>query len=49
VVRPGGYAADFGEEDHDLTGRHDLDTVRGSVTHIHTPDAEFRATLPKRR
>ena len=49
AVRPGGYAADFGEDDRDLTGRHELDAVRGSVTHIHTHDAEFRATLQRRR
>jgi len=49
AVRPGGYATDFGEEDRDLTGRHELDALRGSVTHIHTHDAEFRATLQKRR
>jgi hypothetical protein len=49
AVRAGGYAADFGEEDRDLTGHHELDAVRGSVTHIHTHDAEFRATLRKRR
>jgi catechol 2,3-dioxygenase-like lactoylglutathione lyase family enzyme len=49
AVRPGGYAVDFDEDDRDLTGRHELDAVRGSVTHIHTHDAEFRATLPKRR
>jgi len=49
AVRAGGYAADFGEDDRDLTGRHELDAVRGSVTHIHTHDAEFRATLQKRR
>ena len=49
AVRPGGYAVDFGEEDRDLTGRHELDSLRGSVTHIHTHDAEFRATLQKQR
>jgi catechol 2,3-dioxygenase-like lactoylglutathione lyase family enzyme len=49
AVRPGGYAADFGEEDRDLTGRHELDALRGSVIHIHTHDAEFRSTLQKRR
>ena len=49
AVRAGGYAADFSEEDRDLTGRHELDALRGSVTHIHTHDAEFRATLQKRR
>ena len=49
AVRPGGYAADFGEEDRDLTGRHEFDDLRGSVTHIHTHDAEFRATLQTQR
>jgi len=49
AVRPGGYAADFGEEDRDLTGRHEFDALRGSVTHIHTHDAEFRATLQKQQ
>ena len=49
AVRPGGYAADFGEDDRDLTGRHEFDALRGSVTHIHTHDSEFRATLQKRR
>jgi catechol 2,3-dioxygenase-like lactoylglutathione lyase family enzyme len=48
AVREGGYAADFGEEDRDITGRHDLDSLKGSVTHIHTHDAEFRASLEKR-
>ena len=49
AVRPGGYAVDFVEDDRDLTGRHELDSLRGGVTHIHTHDAEFRATLQKRR
>ncbi len=49
AVRSGGYAADFGEDDRDLTGRHELDSLRGSVTYLHTHDAEFRATLQKRR
>ena len=49
AVRLGGYAVDFGEDDRDLTGRHELDSLRGSVTRIHTHDAEFRATLPRRR
>ena len=49
AVRPGGYEADFGADDRDLTGRHELDSLHGSVTHIHTHDAEFRATLQKRR
>ncbi len=49
AVRPGGYATDFDEEDRDLTGRHEFDALRGSVAHIHTHDAEFRATLRKQR
>lgn len=49
AVRPGGYAADFGEDDRDLTGRHELGSLRGSVTRIHTHDPEFRATLQRRR
>jgi catechol 2,3-dioxygenase-like lactoylglutathione lyase family enzyme len=47
AVRPGGYSVDFegGEPDRDLTGRHELDKLRGGRTHIHTHDAEFRAWL----
>ena len=48
AVRQGGYAADFGEDDRDLTGRHELDSLKGSVAHGHTHDAEFRATLQRR-
>jgi len=48
AVRAGGYAADFGEDDRDITGRHELDSLKGSVTHIHTHDPEFRASLQKR-
>jgi catechol 2,3-dioxygenase-like lactoylglutathione lyase family enzyme len=49
AVRPGGYAADFGEEDRDLTGRHELDQLRGSVARIHTHDPEFRAQYLQKR
>ena len=42
AVEPGGYANDY-EERLDLTGRHDLDHVTGSVARIHTHDPEFRA------
>jgi catechol 2,3-dioxygenase-like lactoylglutathione lyase family enzyme len=47
AVRPDGYAADFveGAADRDLTGRHDLDSLRGSRVHIHTHDPDFRAWL----
>jgi catechol 2,3-dioxygenase-like lactoylglutathione lyase family enzyme len=48
AVRPGGYAADFGDDDRDLTGRHELDGVRGSVRDVHTHDPDFRGTLEKR-
>jgi len=48
AVRPGGYAADFGEDDRDLTGRHELDGVRASARDAHTHDADFRGTLHKR-
>jgi catechol 2,3-dioxygenase-like lactoylglutathione lyase family enzyme len=48
AVRGGGYAADFGEDDRDITGRHELGSLKGSVLHIHTHDPEFRASLHKR-
>jgi len=42
AVGPGGYAKDF-EEQLDLTGRHELDEVMGSVNRIHTHDPKFRS------
>jgi hypothetical protein len=49
AVRPGGYAADFGEDDRDLTGRHELDQLKGSVARMHTHDSEFRAQYLQKR
>jgi len=48
AVRPGGYAADFADDERDLTGRHELDDVHGSAREVHTHDPDFRATLPRR-
>ena len=48
AVRQGGYASDFDEDDRDLTGRHEFDDARGSISDVHTHDADFRASLHKR-
>jgi hypothetical protein len=48
AVRDGGYAADFANDDRDLTGRRELDGVCCSRREIHTHDPEFRATLHRR-
>jgi len=45
AVRPGGYVADFGEADRDLTGRHEFDDLAGNVNYAHTHDPVFRARL----
>jgi len=47
AVRPGGYARDY-DDKLDITGRHDLDDVRGSTMHVHTHDPEFQASISSR-
>jgi catechol 2,3-dioxygenase-like lactoylglutathione lyase family enzyme len=45
AVREGGYAADFGDEERDLTGAHELDDEGGSVHVSHTHDPDFRVKV----
>jgi catechol 2,3-dioxygenase-like lactoylglutathione lyase family enzyme len=44
-VRAGGYAADYEDDDRDLTGLHQFDELKGNVNFVHTHDPEFRAQL----
>ncbi|WP_326731580.1 VOC family protein [Streptomyces phaeochromogenes] len=46
-VRPGGYSADYADEDRDLTGHHEFDDLKGNFNMIHTHDPDFRAQFRK--
>lgn len=45
AVRDGGYAADFDDEERDLTGLHEFDDEAGIVHFRHTHDPDFRARV----
>lgn len=45
AVRQGGYAANFGDEERDITGLHEFDHEPGIVHFHHTHDPEFRVRV----
>lgn len=49
AVRRGGYAADFGDRERDITGVHSLAELPAGPGLLHTHDAAFRATVAEHR
>lgn len=49
AVRPGGYAADFADEERDLTGLHLLDDLPTDAGLLHTHDSAFRETVRQKK